>query len=315
MQDLNDLMLYAAVVKHRGFTAAANTLGVPKSKISKRVAHLEEQLGVRLLERSTRKLRVTDIGQSFYERCEAVLAGVEEAEAVVLAAKSEPAGPVRLSMPPGFAPMLADVLPLFMQRHPRVKLSILMTGRPVDLIDERVDVALRVRASYDGDQSVVVRKFAETRQYLAASPAFIARHGPVTLDNLPLIPTLAIQEQPGRAVWTLTNSSGDVHDVAHQPVLCCADFGILERAAIEGVGVGLLPDTLVERGFHTGILVPVLSEWSSPASTVHAAFTSRRGMLPAVRALIDFLAEALPRLMARCKEITPRPPSSGDWSI
>ncbi|SOC44906.1 LysR family transcriptional regulator [Rhizobium subbaraonis] len=223
MQDLNDLALFAAVVKHRGFTAAANALGVPKSKISKRVAQLEEQLGVRLLERSTRKLRVTDIGQTFYERCETILAGVDAAEAVIAAAKSEPAGPVRLAMPPGFAPILANILPTFLKRFPDIRLAILMTNRPVDLIEERVDVALRVRASYDGDQSIVVRKFGDTRQLLAASPAFIARHGPITFENLAQMPTIAMQENPGRAIWTLVDDAGAFRDVAHNPVLSCID--------------------------------------------------------------------------------------------
>lgn len=315
MQDLNDLALFAAVVKHKGFTAAANALGTPKSKISKRVAHLEEQLGVRLLERSTRKLRVTDIGEAFYERCEAILAGVEEAESIVAAAMSEPAGPVRLAMPLGFAPMLADILPAFLKRYPRVRLSILTTNRPIDLIDERIDVALRVRASYEGDQSVVVRKFSDTRQYLAASPAFVARHGPITFDSLSRLPTIAMQELPTRALWTLVNESGDFRDVAHNPVLSCIDFGILERAVIEGIGLGLLPDRIAERGFNNGVLEPVLPEWSSPESSIHAAFTSRHGMLPAVRALIDFLAQNLPRSMDRCKEVVPRPPEIADWSI
>ncbi len=315
MQDLNDLALFAAVVKNKGFTAAAGALGVPKSKISKRVAQLEEQLGVRLLERSTRKLRVTDIGQTFYERCETILAGVDEAETIVAAAKSEPAGPVRLSMPPGFAPMMGYILPTFLKRYPRIRLAIVMTNRPVDLIEERIDVALRVRESYSGDQTVVVRKFASTREFLAASPSFVAAHAPITLDNLSTLPTLAIQEHTGRAPWTLVNTAGEVRDIAHNPVFSSVEFGMLERAAIEGVGIGLLPDNIVERGFRAGLLVPVLPEWSSPEQSMHAAFTSRHGMLPAVRALIDYLAEVLPRTVQLCKEVIPRTPSTADWDI
>ncbi|MCV3737921.1 LysR family transcriptional regulator [Rhizobium sp. TRM96647] len=315
MQDLNDLALFAAVVKNKGFTAAATALGVPKSKISKRVAQLEDRLGVRLLERSTRKLRVTDIGQTFYERCETILAGVDEAETIVAAAKSEPAGPIRLSMPPGFAPMMAHILPTFLKRYPQVRLAVVMTNRPVDLIEERIDVALRVRESYDGDQSVVVRKFTSTRQFLAASPSFVAAHGPIVLENLPKLPTLAIQEHTGRAVWSLMNSAGEVCDIAHIPTLSSVEFGMLERAAIEGVGIGLLPDNIVERGFRAGLLVPVLPEWSSPEQSMHAAFTSRHGMLPAVRALIDYLAEVLPRTVELCKAAIPQSPSTTDWSI
>ncbi|MCF3643101.1 LysR family transcriptional regulator [Rhizobium sp. TRM95111] len=315
MQDLNDLALYAAVVKHKGFTAAATALGVPKSKISKRVAHLEEQLGVRLIERSTRKLRVTEIGQSFYERCETVLDGVEAAQAVVAAAKSEPAGLVRVAMPPGFAPVLAALLPVFLKRHPRVRLSIVMTNRPVDLIEEQFDIALRVRESYSNDQAVIVRKFGGTRAYLAASPAFLENNAPVTLDTLSTMATIAMHEAPVRAIWTLTNAEGELRDIAHHPVIACSDFGILERAAIEGIGIALLPDNIAERGFRNGLLVPVLPGWTSLESTIHAAFASRHGMLPAVRALIDFLAEHLARSMSRCRDVDPPRPLSADWSI
>jgi DNA-binding transcriptional LysR family regulator len=315
MQDLNDLALYAAVVRHKGFTAAANALSVPKSKISKRIAALEEQLGVRLIERSTRKLSITDVGQSFYERCEAVLSGVEAAEAVVAVAKAEPAGMVRMAMPPGFAPMVADVLPSFMKRYPQVRLSILTTGRPIDLIEERIDIALRVRDGYDTDQSLVVRRFGGTWRYLAASPRFLERHGPIDFDTIARVPTLSMQENTPRAIWTLIHANGDVRDISHSPVLLCSDFSVLERATIEGVGLGLLPDMLVERGFRTGVLTPVLPEWSSAESTVHAVFTSRHGMLPAVRALIDHLAENLPRSMLRCQEIVPKAASDSNWSI
>jgi DNA-binding transcriptional LysR family regulator len=316
MQDLNDLALYAAVVKHKGFTAAATVLGVPKSKISKRIAHLEEQLGVRLIERSTRKLRVTDIGQSFYERCEAVLDGVEAAQAVVAAAKAEPAGTVRVAMPPGFAPALSALIPVFLKRHPQVRLSIVMTNRPVNLIEEKIDIALRVREGYSNDQSVIVRKFGETRSYLTASPDFLEKHGPVTIDNLSSLPTVAMHEAPVRAIWTLVNAQGDLRDIAHNPVLACADFGILERAAIAGLGVALLPDTIADRCFRNGLLVSVLPGWTSLESTIHAAFASRHGMLPAVRALIDFLAEHLARSMSRCREVDPPPPfRAADWSI
>jgi DNA-binding transcriptional LysR family regulator len=315
MQDLNDLALYAAVVRHKGFTAAANALSVPKSKISKRIAALEEQLGVRLIERSTRKLAITDIGQSFYERCEAVLSGVEAAEAVIAVAKAEPAGTVRLSMPPGFAPMVADVLPGFMKRYPGVRLSILTTGRAVDLIEERIDIALRVRDGYDTDQSLIVRRFAGTRRYLAASPRFLEQHGPVDLETIGRVPTLSMQENSPRAIWTLFHENGEVHDVSHSPVLLCSDFSVLERATIEGIGLALLPDMIVERGFRSGFLTPVLPEWTSAESTVHAVFTSRHGMLPAVRALIDHLAENLPRSMVRCQEIIPRTALDRNWSI
>ena len=137
--------------------------------------------------------------------------------------------------------MMGYILPTFLKRYPRIRLAIVMTNRPVDLIEERIDVALRVRESYSGDQTVVVRKFASTREFLAASPSFVAAHAPITLDNLSTLPTLAIQEHTGRAPWTLVNTAGEVRDIAHNPVFSSVEFGMLERAAIEGVGIGYAP--------------------------------------------------------------------------
>ncbi|MDQ0319922.1 DNA-binding transcriptional LysR family regulator [Pararhizobium capsulatum DSM 1112] len=307
MQDLNDLALFAAVVKHKGFSAAARSLNIPKSKLSKHVARLEQQLDVRLLERSTRKLRVTEIGQAFYERCETVLAGVEAAQAVVEAARSAPAGIVRLACPIGFTPMLAGILPVFHRRYPAVRILVHTTNRRIDLVEERIDIALRARDQLDTENHLIVRKLGEARRFLAASPAFIAHHGEITIDTLAKVPTLSMNDIHATDAWQLVDKDGIEREIVHNPVIGCGDFGILERATIEGVGVALLPDHLCERGFRSGILVPVLPDWSSRDSIVHLAFTSRHGILPAVRALIDFLAESLPAAMSRCREIVPQP--------
>ncbi|KQV43266.1 MULTISPECIES: LysR family transcriptional regulator [unclassified Rhizobium] len=307
MEDLNDLALFAAVVKHKGFSAAARCLNIPKSKLSKHVARLEQQLGVRLLERSTRKLRVTEIGQAFYERCETVLASVDAARAVVEAARSEPAGVVRLGCPIGFTPMMAAVLPAFHRRYPAVRVLVHTTNRRIDLVEERIDIALRARDELDGESHLIVRKLGEARRYLAASPAFLARHGEITIDNIGDLPTLSMNEMHPTDTWQLLHRDGMKRDVSHMPVIGCGDFVILERAAIEGVGIALLPDHLCERGFRAGTLAPVLPDWSSGDTIVHLAFTSRHGILPAVRALIDFIAEALPAAMSRCREVPSHP--------
>jgi DNA-binding transcriptional LysR family regulator len=307
MQDLNDLALFAAVVKHKGFSAAARVLNIPKSKLSKHVARLEQQLDVRLLERSTRKLRVTEIGQAFYERCETILSGVEAAEAVVAAAKSEPSGIVRLACPIGFTPMVGHILPAFHRRYPGGRLLVTTTNRRIDLVEERIDIAIRARDQLDTDNNLIVRKLGEARQFLAASPALMARIGNVTIDTLDKMPTLSMNEQHVSDTWQLNHADGTKREITHLPIIGCGDFGILERAAIEGVGIALLPDHLCGRGFRTGVLVPVLPDWSSNATIAHLVFTSRHGLLPSVRALIDFLAENLPAAMSRCTEIDPRP--------
>lgn len=307
MQDLNDLALFAAVVKNNGFSAAARALNIPKSKLSKHVARLEQQLDVRLLERSTRKLRVTDIGQAFYERCEAILDGVDAAEAVITAARSEPSGIVRLACPLGFTPMIGHLLPTFHRRYPSVRVLITTTNRRIDLLEERIDIALRARDQLDTDNNLIVRKLGQSRHYLAASPTLLARLGNVTIDTLGAMPTLSMNEQHGTDTWHLSHADGAKRDVQHQPVIGCSDFGVIERAAIEGVGIALLPDHLFQRSFRTGALLPVLPEWSSKDTIVHLVFTSRHGILPGVRALIDFLAENLPSAISRCTEVDPYP--------
>lgn len=209
MQDLNDIALFAAVVKHNGFSAAARDLNVPKSKLSKHVARLEEQLGVRLLERSTRKLRMTEVGRIFYEHAQGLLDGVAAAEAEIAAVRAEPTGVVRLACPIGFTPMLADILPAFHRRYPGVRLLITASNRRIDLIEERIDVALRARDQLDTDSQLIVRKFGEVRQRLAASPTLLARLGRITTDNLSQMPTLSMNEQHPNDVWRLVHATGE----------------------------------------------------------------------------------------------------------
>ncbi|MCZ4089605.1 LysR family transcriptional regulator [Sinorhizobium psoraleae] len=309
MQDLNDIALFAAVVRNNGFSAAARDLNMPKSKLSKHVARLEGQLGVRLLERSTRKLRMTEIGRVFYEHCQGLLNGVAAAEAEIAAVRAEPTGIVRLGCPLGFTPMLADILPAFHRRYPGVRLLIMTTNRRIDLIEERIDVALRARDQLDTDNQLIVRRFGEVRQRLAASPTLLARLGGITIDNLAQLPTLSMNEQHPTDTWRLLHADGSTIEIAHRPIIGCSDFLILERAAIEGMGIALLPDHICERAFRTGVLVPVLPEWTSGDVVVHLVFPSRHGMLPATRALIDYLAENLLNALERCREVDPKPAS------
>lgn len=307
MQDLNDLALFAAVVKHNGFSSAARVLNIPKSKLSKHIARLEQELDVRLLERSTRKVRVTELGQAFYEHCLTVLDGVEAAEALVAAARTEPAGLVRLACPIGFAPIVGGLLPGFHRRHPSVRVLVTTTNRRVDLVEERFDIALRAREQLNTDATLIVRKIGYARQYLAASPSFLERAGPISIESLHQHPTLSMNEEHATDVWQLYNVDGRRLDVTHSPVIGCGEFGILERAAIEGVGIALLPHHMCARAFRSGVLAPVLPEWSSTDSIVHLVFTSRHGMLPGVRAMIDYLADNLPDAMSRCTEIAHAP--------
>lgn len=308
MRDLNDLYLFAAVVTHKGFSPASRALRIPKSKLSKHVARLEARLGVRLLERSTRKFRVTEIGQAFHQQCEAVLAGVEAAEAIVEQARSEPRGIVRVASPPGLTQhLLASVLPAFMTRHPQVRVQITVLNRRVDLVEERIDVALNMAQRLDTDPSLTTRSLGPGRLALAASPTFVAAQGPdLTITSIGRLPTLTSAEQADEDTWRLTGPDGRTIDVVHRPRLCCGDFNVLLRAAIDGVGVALLPDNVCHRAFVSGELVPVLPEWSASEGTIHLVFTARQGLLPAVRAFIDHLAAEFPNAIRACQAAAAR---------
>src|SRR5271163_3495881 len=190
VRDLNDLRFFAAVVSSGGLSRAARELGLPKSRLSRRVAQLEADLGVRLLERSTRRLRVTEIGQEVYAQAVTATAAAEAASEAALRVRAEPQGLVRLSCPLNLHDAIARRLPAFLNDHPRLRLQVLSTNRRVDLIEERVDVAVRVRERLDTDGDLQMRRIGLSRRIVVASPDFVRHHGepraPQDLAELPL---------------------------------------------------------------------------------------------------------------------------------
>ncbi|MBB3331259.1 DNA-binding transcriptional LysR family regulator [Halomonas campaniensis] len=297
MHDLNDYFYFHAVVTHRGFSAASRHIGVPKGTLSKRVTRLEERLQLRLLERSTRKVRPTEVGQAFYEHCETMLAGVEAAETVAAQAQAEPNGIVRLSCPQGLIHnLIRDILPAFMKRYPRVRVHMQVFERRADLIEDRLDIAIRVRTRPDmADASLVMRPLGQSQLVLAASPAMQAEHElPTTIDQLTEVPALSMAEESDMAHWELHGPDDETRIFDLRPRLMCSNFDMLLAAAREGLGVALLPNNICQPGLDSGELIRVLPEWRTPYGTIQAVFASRRGLVPAVRALIDFLAEAIP---------------------
>ncbi|WP_411906175.1 LysR substrate-binding domain-containing protein [Rhizobium mayense] len=291
--DLNDLVYFAEVVAHGGFAAAGRALREPKSKLSRRVAGLEERLGVRLIERSSRRFRVTDVGQSFYERCKAMLAEAERAEALVAEAKSEPHGLIRMSCPTGLVEPISPLLTQFLAQHPKVQLQLIAIDRPVDLIDERIDVALRVRTSLDGDASLTMRSLGNSIRILVASPQIAGRIADI--EALAREPTLSTTDDQGEVNWFLETDDGRTHTLRHEPRMGCADFTAVRAAALAGLGVALLPDHSCRQALEEGKLVRVLPAWHGMSGLVHLVFTTRRGLPPAVRRFIDCLAAGFPR--------------------
>lgn len=305
MEDLNDLYYFAQVVEAGGFSAAARRLDIPKSRLSRRIALLEERLEMRLLQRTTRRLRLTAAGERYVQYCRTVTESARAAEDAMRQLRAEPAGAVVMSAPVAIArDLLPGLLPAFLTAWPKVDVRVLATNRRVDLVAEGVDLALRVRSRLDTDADMVMRELGQSASYLVASPAFVQRLGhPQHPDELSELPTLSFGGSPPPHRWTLHGPRGDTVDITVHPRLCADDFPSLADAAIEGCGVALLPDMAVAQPLHEGRLVQVLPQWRSDPGIFHLVYPSRRGMLPAVRALVDFLMERLPTRYALCPQI------------
>jgi len=299
LADLNDLRFFAAVVEHGGFSAAGRALGIPKSRLSKRIALLEERLGVRLLQRTTRRFVVTEVGERFYAHCRAMLEEAQAAQEAVDELRAEPRGVVRVSCPIAIAQtVIAHILPEFLAAHPKVQVRLIASNRRFDIISEGVDVAIRVRNRLDADASLVLRSFGQSAVVLVAHPAFLDEHGrprePADLERLPLLSWL---EHEGAQVLELIGADGATVNVEMRARLISGEFGVIYEAAKRGMGVAALPEFVAAPAIVRGELEIVLPEWTMPQGVAHFVYASRRGLLPGVRAFVDFLAERLPETM------------------
>ena len=299
LSDLNDLRFFAGVVEHGGFSAAGRALGVPKSRLSKRVALLEERLGVRLLQRTTRRFAVTEVGERFYAHCRAMLEEAQAAQDAVAELSAEPRGVVRVSCPVAIAQtVLAYLMPDFLAAHPKVQVRVFANNRRVDLIAEGIDVAIRVRDKLDAEASLILRNVGRSRVVLCASPAFLDAHGrpsaPADLESMPL---LSMQEHEGAQTLELTGNDDTRLTVELQARMICGEFNVLYEAAKRGIGIAALPEFVCAPAILRGELEVLLPEWSVPQGIAHFVYASRRGLLPAVRAFVDFLAERLPETL------------------
>lgn len=310
MQDTNDMLYFAEVVERGGFAAAGRHLGIPKSKLSRRVAELETRLGVRLLQRTTRKLSVTEVGEVYLRHCIAMRDAAEAAAEAVEQVQTEPRGTIRIACPVTLAQhTVGPIMALFLARHPHVKVDMRISNRVVDLVEEGVDVALRVRGTLDDSGSLVVKKLGESATVLVASPLQLERQGkPTSIDDLARMDTISMTAVDGRATLLLLGPGGAKHTLMHQPRYVADDLLTLKFAALQGTGMCFLPDYMCRREVEQGRLVHVLPGWAPPRGIFHAVYPSRRGMVPAVRRFLDFLGEhtngeGMPMLPAGCPSI------------
>ncbi|EDP64855.1 Trancriptional regulatory protein, LysR family [alpha proteobacterium BAL199] len=292
MQDFNDLYYFAKVVEHGGFSAAGRALGVPKSRLSQRISHLEERLGVRLIQRSTRLFNVTDIGHEYYLHCVAMLVEAEAAQESIDRIRAEPSGLVRVSCASSVLYyQVAEMIARFMAECPKVHVHLVSTNRRVDVIREGFDMAIRVRFPPLEESDLMMKVFARSKQCLVAAPAL--------LDGLPKalmptdvgrLPSLSWGASRQTHEWSLEGPDGATAIVRHNPRLVTEDMVALRLAALRGVGVAQMPVMVIKHDLQEEALVNVLPDWAPSAGIIHAVFPSRRGLLPSVRALLDHLA-------------------------
>ncbi|MEZ0306487.1 MAG: LysR substrate-binding domain-containing protein [Ramlibacter sp.] len=293
MQDLNDMLYFAEVVDRGGFAAAGRSLGLPKSKLSRRVAELEGRLGVRLLQRTTRKLSLTEAGELFHRHAVAMREEAEAGAEAVAQVQSEPRGTIRVACPVTLAQTtVGPLIPLFMERHPRVRVEMEVNNRVVDLVQDGIDVALRVRPTLEASGSLIVKNLGITQGLLVASPALLDRLGrPETPEELANIPTMAMSAADGKSVWKFIGPGGREYDFQHRPIYVADDLLTLKYAVGSGTGMSIIPDYMCRRELRLGQLEKVLPDWAPRPGVIHAVFPSRRGLLPAVRRFLDFLGE------------------------
>lgn len=290
--DFNDLFYFAQVVDHGGFAPAGRALGVPKSKLSRRIALLEERLGVRLIQRSTRRFSVTDIGQDYYRHCKAMIVEAEAAQEAIELTRSEPRGVVRIACPVALlharvGAMLAD----FMAENPKITVLLDATNRRVDVVGEGIDVAIRVRPPPLEDSDLIIRVLAQRCWNVAASPRLFENSPvPATPADLALYPTLDLGPFHRDHSWQFTDRQGTLATVHHEPRLVTDDMAAIRMAAVAGVGIMMLPTMMMCDELADGRLIRLLPAWQPKQGIIHAVFPSRRGLVPSVRSLIDHLA-------------------------
>ncbi len=291
MQDLNDLYYYVQVVAHGGFAPAGRALGIPKSKLSRRLALLEERLGVRLIQRSTRRFAVTDIGRTYLAHCKAMLVEAQAAQEFIEVNRAEPRGIVRMTCPIALLhARVGQMLAGFMAHCPNVVIHLDATNRRVDPVGEAIDVAIRVRPPPLQDSDLVMRVLANRGQCLTASPELLERMGvPQEPADLSSWPSLGLGAPQQEYAWTLHGPDGTQAVVYHVPRFITDDMVALRAAAVAGVGAVQMPLMMIRDELARGVLRPLLRDWTPQREIVHAVFPSRRGQLPAVRALVDHL--------------------------
>ena len=289
--NFNDLHLFVQAVDNGGFAAAARHLGIPKSTISKRVAELEADLGIRLIHRTSRSFVLTDVGKDFYDHARAAVIEAEAAESVVQWRQAEPQGLVRITASVPVAQFhLAERLPALAHAYPKLDLQLHVTDRFVDLVRDGFDIAIRSHFAPLPDSDLMQRRMKVERITLVASPDYLERRG--TPDRPEdLIGHDGLLTGPASRTWHLKDNDGRQAQVTPKARLAADESLVLLRAAAAGLGIASLPEAMSAASMKSGDLIQVLPGWTAGSVTSTILTPHRRTQLPAVRAVIDFLAD------------------------
>lgn len=288
--DLNEILVFTRVVQAGTFTKGAALLGMPKSSVSRKISDLEDRIGARLLQRTTRNLGLTDVGRIYYERCARIIAELEEADQAVDRMRAAPCGVLRVTAPLSFA-MLGPIVAAFLNRYPEVKVELVCTERVVDLVNEGFDVA--IRAGELDDSTMVARRLGVIERVLIAAPAYLKKKGtPRTPAELSEHACITFGAGPSPEVWTL--HSGDKKaEVRVAPRLTVNDFEMMREAARSGIGIAWIPKFVCRDELSGGELRQLLPDWCSSATPVHAVYPTTRHLSPKVLAFLEMVRAQL----------------------
>lgn len=290
MDTINGMITYARVVEARSFSEAARRLGISKSAVSKQIARLEDRLGARLLNRTTRRISPTEVGAAFYERCARITAEIEEAELAVTRLQAEPRGVLRVNAPMSFGMQhLAPAIAVFMKRYPDVEIDLMLNDRFVDLIDEGFDLAIRIGQL--ADSSLIARKLAPGRLVLCAAPSYLRRRGlPAAPKELAEHDCLVYSFAASGDLWTFIDADGAARSVRVKPRMRVNNGDVMRDVAVAGLGLTVLPTFIAADCLEKGTLVAVLGNYRLPETSVSAIYPQNRYLSTKVRVFVDFLA-------------------------
>ena len=300
MIDKNAMALYVKVVENNSFSRAAHREDIPVSTVSRKISELEKALGVRLLERSTRRLRMTEIGRDYYEHCRRGLEEFETANLMVSDQQAEVSGRLRLSVPPSLSDVV--IIPLieaFQALYPNAIVNCLVTDRHVNHIEDGIDISLRVGDLTDS--SLVARRLLRYRSVLVASPGYLQRAGaPRHPNELSLHALIAFSRWEPSVSWLLYNN-GETHKIKVEPRIAINDYAGVQSAVINGLGISEIPQILCGPGLQDGRLVEVMPKWQFAPVTLSVITPSNRNLSRLVRLFKDFCVERIEGLAPHAK--------------